>query len=92
MGIADRGGQQQQPGLGWTENNSFLPDDPALRIGEILRLVHNHQAQRIQSHVDFATGRIVEQVSENLGRHDQKRGVGVVPPVAGQDAHAIRAE
>jgi len=44
MGVADRGGKQEQFGLAWAEDDRFFPDDAPLRIRDILRLVQNHQA------------------------------------------------
>src|SRR5438093_8471428 len=89
---ADRAWEQEQPGLGGTEDDRFLPDDPALRVRQELALVDDDEPEGIQADVDLAPRRVVEEVPQNFRRHDQDRRGGVVAPVAGDDANKLRTE
>ena len=90
--VPDRGGQQEQAGLRRTEDQGLLPYHPAFRIGEVLGFVHDHQPQRIQAHVDFAPRRIVEQIAQNFGGHDEQGRLGMFAAVSGEDPDLPRAE
>ena len=92
LGVPDRGGKQQQSSLSRTEDQRLLPDYTALRIRQVLRFIHDHQAQGVQAHVDFASRCIVQEVSQDLRGHDEQGGLGMFPSIAGEDSHLPRTE
>lgn len=62
MWITDRRGEEEQSGLRRTENDGFLPDNPALGIRQILGFIHDHETKGIEPDVDLAARCVVQEV------------------------------
>ena len=83
--IAQRGAHQQELGLRQFEQRN-LPGPTALRIGEVVELVHHHGAHR--SGRAFAQG----DIGQDLRSAADDRRLRVDRGIAGDHAHVLRTE
>lgn len=81
------GRRERHQGHGVREvNDHFLPDRTPEAVGEVVDLVHHHEAeppQRLRARV--------QHVPQYFGGHDDHRGIGVDTVVAGQQADLLRS-
>jgi hypothetical protein len=87
--VSDCSREQQHANPGRRQNDRFFPDVSALFIGKIVRFIEDHQIR-----VNFFTAaqRIEKLIPIDLGgSHDQRR-VGILFPIAGENADAIGPE
>ena len=82
LGVGHGGTQRCHLDLAGQVDDDFLPHRAAEPVGEVVDLVHDHEAEVIQC------VRIrVEHVAEDFGGHDHHRGVAVDAGIAGEQAH-----
>ncbi len=86
LGVADRRGQRGQRHRLRQVDDHLLPDRAAHPVGEVVHLVHDHEAQAGEG-----AGPGVEHVAEHLGRHHHDRGLAVDAVVAGEQADLLGA-
>ena len=48
LGVGDRGGQGDHLDLGGQVDDDLLPHRPAEAVGQVVDLVHDHEAQSVQ--------------------------------------------
>ena len=82
LGVGDRGGQGDHLDLGGQVDDGLLPHRPAEAVGQVVDLVHDHEAQPVQ-----VMGARVEHVAQHLGGHDHHVRMGVDGGVTGQQPH-----
>ena len=87
LGVRDRRRERDQLDGAVQVDDDLFPHGPAQAIGEVVHLVHHHEAQPVQQ-----VGVRVEHVAQHLGgHHDHLRG-GADRGVARQQADALRAQ
>ena len=84
LGVGDRGGQGDHLDLGGQVDDDLLPHRPAEAVGQVVDLVHDHEAQSVQ--VSRAR---VEHVAQHLGGHDHHVRMRVDGGVTGQQPHPL---
>ena len=82
LGVGDRGGQGDHLDLSGQVDDDLLPHRPAEAIGQVVDLVHDHEAQPVQ-----VTRARVEHVAQHLGGHDHHVRMRVDGGVTGQQPH-----
>ena len=83
--VGDGRREAHQHDVGRRADDDLLPDGAAPLVAHIMTLVEHDVAQPIEP-------TSVKCISQDLGRHDQDRRVGIHLDVAGQDADSIGAE
>ena len=83
--VAQRGGHQQEPGLGQRQQG-HLPGDAAVAVGVVMEFVHD-------DFLDVGAGAFAQgDVGEDFGGAAEDRGVAIDGGVAGAEADVFRAE
>lgn len=67
-------------------DDDLLPHGAAEAVGEVVHLVHDDESQRVEGR-----GAGVDHVAQDLGRHDDDRGLAVDRDVTGEQADAVVA-
>jgi hypothetical protein len=79
-----------------------LPDDAALQIGEVVKLVHDHgrdvgeverflAERHIVGQIRFAV-RVQQSIEQNLGDNDEDAGIGINAAIAGDESDIVGFE
>ena len=84
--VRDRRGEGDQRHRLRKVDDHLLPHRSAGPVGEVVDLVHHHEAEALQR-----PGPGVQHVAEDLGRHHDDRGIAVDDVVAGQQADPVVA-
>ncbi len=71
----------------WEKRQCKLPDNAALRVVEVVELVHDHGADVVKPH--FAAEKMVK---EDLRDHHANMGIGVLPSISGDQPDLIALE
>ena len=66
--------------------DNFFPYRSPEPVGEIVHFVHHHEAESNQ-----VVAVCINHVSQNLSRHDNNLGIGVLIGVTGQQPHSLGA-
>ncbi|CAM5778486.1 hypothetical protein CPER28S_00197 [Cellulomonas persica] len=86
LGVRDRRRQRDELHVVGQVDDDLFPHRTPEPVGEVVHLVHHDEAQPGQR----ARPR-VEHVAQDLGRHDDDRGLGVHRRVAREQPHLVRA-
>ena len=86
LGVGDRGAQRRHLDFAGQVDDDLLPDRAAETVGEVVDLVHDHEAKVVQG-----VGVGVQHVPEHLGGHHHHRGVAVDAGVTGQQPDVFAA-
>ena len=87
-GVADRGREQQQATCARQHAERQFPDDAALRIGEVVKFVHDDG----RDVVEIEALRMQQAIEQNLGDDDEDAGVGIDAAIAGDEADVVGLE
>ncbi|KZM36846.1 hypothetical protein OJAG_04830 [Oerskovia enterophila] len=86
LGVGHGRGQRHELDVVGEVDDDLFPDGSAEPVGEVVDLVHDDEREPVEG----ARAR-VEHVAQDLGRHDDDRGVAVDRRVAGQEPDLVGA-
>ena len=86
LGVADGGRQGDHADVLGEVDDDLLPHRPALPVGEVVDLVHDHE---LQAGERVRAG--VEHVAQDLGGHHHHRGIAVDRVVPGEQPDPLRS-